>query len=574
MRMQVIAPSSWAANRLDILALGTDNAIWHDAWNGTDWSGAGSLGGAFDTPPAVTSWAANRLDIFALGTDNAIWHNAWEGTGWNGWGSLAGVFDSPPAAVSWAANRLDVFAVGNDSAMWHNAWDGTAWSGWGSLGGIFRSQPAVVSWAANRLDVFGLGIDNAMYHKAWDGTAWSAGWDDLGGVFTSPPAVASWAANRLDVFAIGLDNAMYHKAWDGTAWSAGWTDLGGVFASPPAVASWAANRLDVFGLGSDDAIWHNAWDGTAWNAWGSLGGVFESAPAVVSWAANRLDVFGVGSSDAALRHNAWDGTAWSGWGSLGGDLSAWTAAAPATGLGSNSNYLMASNCQPLTDVSVTIEITEEIVSSIGFGFQLNANSPQGEATSFQQYVMFVDSGELSGAVNNFNAVGASLPVEIAGLLSLPNSVLPAGYRLTIALENDASGNITGVTYVVVDNDGTTRANVTKQLLTWIPGLTTAELAPITAFQLNLVGPDNGQTTTLSSGAGTITYAASTRLTALNQEPVCIELGLVTAEMANSFYGVLPPSPSNLLTQSFNASAAQPMIQRPGTHSLKIDRQAG
>jgi M6 family metalloprotease-like protein len=160
------------------------------------------------TAVAVVSWGTNRLDIFGLGTDNQMFHKAWDGTAWRpsvaGWDALGSTFNSPPAVVSWGANRLDIFGLGTDNQMLHKAWDGNAWhpsvTGWDALGGTFNSPPAVVSWGANRLDIFGLGTDNQMFHKAWDGSAWRpsvTGWDALGGTFNSPPAVVSWGANRL-----------------------------------------------------------------------------------------------------------------------------------------------------------------------------------------------------------------------------------------------------------------------------------------------------------------------------------------------------------------------------------------
>lgn len=69
---------------------------------------------------------------------------------------------------------------------------------------------------------------------------------------------------------------------------------------------------------------------------------------------------------------------------------------------------------------------------------------------------------------------------------------------------------------------------------------------------------------LSSGAGTIVYAASNALTVVNQEPSsCTETGAVTAETANSFYGLLPAISSNTFIQPFNVSTAAPMIRKLG-----------
>jgi hypothetical protein len=99
------------------------------------------------SPPssAVASWGSNRLDIFGLGTDNQMYHKAWNGTSWEpsqtDWQPLGGTFNSPPAAVSWGSNRLDIFGLGTDNQMYHKAWNGTSWepsqTDWQPLGGTF-----------------------------------------------------------------------------------------------------------------------------------------------------------------------------------------------------------------------------------------------------------------------------------------------------------------------------------------------------------------------------------------------------------------------------------------------------
>lgn len=123
-------------------------------------------------------------------------------------------------------------------------------------------------------------------------------------------------------------------------------------------------------------------------------------------------------------------------------------------------------------------------------------------------------------------------------------------------------SIAGATYIVTDNDGQVRADVTK-ILTGISSVNPAvDLSPINAFQLDLVGPDNGGSSVLSSGAGTIVYEASTPLIVLPYEPSCIDGGFVTCEMANSVYGLLPTGASTTFTQSFNVTQA-PMIRKEG-----------
>lgn len=83
------------------------------------------------TAIAVASWGSNRLDIFGLGTDNQMYHKAWNGHAWlpsaTDWELLGGAFNSPPAVASWGTNRLDIFGLGTDDQMYHKAWNGNAW---------------------------------------------------------------------------------------------------------------------------------------------------------------------------------------------------------------------------------------------------------------------------------------------------------------------------------------------------------------------------------------------------------------------------------------------------------------
>jgi hypothetical protein len=148
---------------------------------------------------SVASWGANRLDIFALGTDNAMYHKAYrfvlsaEATNWfpspTTWEPLGGTFISAPAVTAWGSNRLDIFALGTDQALYHKAWDGD-WApsqmDWEPRGGALNCQPAVASWGTNRLDILGLGTDNSMYRMAWDGRSWGS-WEALSGTFNPAP---------------------------------------------------------------------------------------------------------------------------------------------------------------------------------------------------------------------------------------------------------------------------------------------------------------------------------------------------------------------------------------------------
>ena len=306
-------PGNWPIGAWDLYSvMNYCNPQWNGSGNlsATDVYGAQitygvpwySLGGVLTSGPAVASWGVNRLDVFARGTDNALYHKAWDGTGWYGWYGLGGGLWSDPAAVSWGPNRIDVVVLGANNTIYHKAWANNQWYPWGSLGGAFTSGPAISSWGYNRLDVFARGTDNALYHKAWDGTGWY-GWESLGGALSSDPAAVSWGHNRIDVVIRGTDNAMYHKAWTGTQWSP-WTALGGQFTSAPSISSRGYNQLDVFARGTDSRLWLNVWNGVSWSGWTFVGGEMASAPDSVSWGNGRIDVFYVGP-DVALRQSSY-----------------------------------------------------------------------------------------------------------------------------------------------------------------------------------------------------------------------------------------------------------------------------
>ena len=247
---------------------------------------------------------------------------------------------------------------------------------------------------------------------------------------------------------------------------------------------------------------------------------------------------------------------------------------PSHGLGSNSNYIFSSDCKPLIDVTVTIDLTQQTallgngppshgLSSIsGYGWQLNCFSPKHETDAFQQYVIAVVDGELRGIVNNFASPTHELVFQQQGLTGL--STVPAHWKLRIALRNDGPGNVTGVTFTVRGGEGQTVAE-SDMALTDI-GVPAHDLSPIIAFELDFVGPGNAESAELFLGAGTITYTARSELTAMAFQPPCAEFeaDFGTAETANTVYGLLPPNPATWFQQSFKvAPPGFPAIRRAG-----------
>jgi hypothetical protein len=199
------------------------------------------LPNGFNSPPTAVSWGPNRLDVFAVGSDNALWHISFDGnaSGWASWESLGGALsgrddfysNSAPSAVSWAPGRLDVFAIGSDKKLYHWWLSGSAWSNESLEGSLLSAGPSAVSSGPNQLDVFTFGPDSAgsqvLWHISFDGNTsagWSS-WEILDGATTyfapSPPSAVSWAPDRLDVFAAGGAGEVFHYwSQSGSAWSA------------------------------------------------------------------------------------------------------------------------------------------------------------------------------------------------------------------------------------------------------------------------------------------------------------------------------------------------------------------
>ena len=243
--------------------------------------------------------------------------------------------------------------------------------------------------------------------------------------------------------------------------------------------------------------------------------------------------------------------------------------APGSGLGSNSNYLL-SNCGNLTDVSVMVNVTQGIVGSDGFGFQLNGYSAKTDYDAAQQYLIYLDPhsspAQLYCMVDNWTITPKQAQIinHIVPLAKLPSQELPAGYSLSIFLQNDSSGRITGAVYTAYDSKGNSIGTQTITLLSLntVSGskVTTADLAPIVAFQMDFVDYLNGGITTLSSGAGYMTIGSNKSITVETSVPSCVDWDYVTVERANSSYGKLPANPNGIFTQTFQTAAA--VIDRP------------
>ena len=203
-------------------------------------------------------------------------------------------------------------------------------------------------------------------------------------------------------------------------------------------------------------------------------------------------------------------------------------------------------------------------------------------------------------VDNWPITGSNLiNNEFPQLATLPTAVLPAGYTLWIGFSNQTSTGSVGTTvtsawWVIHDSDNKMLGQANQELVQ-ISGADTSDLAPITAYELDVVGPVNGEIATLSSGAGYIGYASGTAPPGLGipvpslvsvaplppgggqNQLQCTEASYGTCETANTYYSYLPSNSFGFCTQSFEVSATKPVIRRkgparPATRLSEADRQ--
>jgi hypothetical protein len=259
-----------------------------------------------------------------------------------------------------------------------------------------------------------------------------------------------------------------------------------------------------------------------------------------------------------------------------------TVTRPSGGLASSSNYIIGSaDGAALQNPSVTITIMEDLVIAPGvanFGFQMNSystknanNVPSNEYVAWQQYLI-VPQFNTQSVTCGYQGYLAAPPQGPGGQLfnSGPLSLvplksattIPKNWTFTLALKsapNDPHWNIIEADLTAADSTATPPWSITTKCkllnLTLNAGgpVTSANVAPICAFQLNIVGPSGGTSTAVfKSGGGNITYTAQNQITAFSSVPPCAEVNNPTAEISNVSYSQLPTGTHSTLVQSFSA----------------------
>lgn len=135
-----------SADRTDFLGIGHDNAMYWQSWTRqNNYTDLKSLGSSFQSVAGLLATGGNRIDVVAVGTDDKLKHNSLIRDTWGNWEDLGGYFNSAPLVMR-QGDFVSVFGLGPDGSMIHGNWsfpagDERSWGegSWFSDGGTFAT---------------------------------------------------------------------------------------------------------------------------------------------------------------------------------------------------------------------------------------------------------------------------------------------------------------------------------------------------------------------------------------------------------------------------------------------------
>jgi hypothetical protein len=219
------------------------------------------------------------------------------------------------------------------------------------------------------------------------------------------------------------------------------------------------------------------------------------------------------------------------------------------GLKGNNNAILFDRCKNLRNLTVTLQITQDLITLGNNGFSLQLNCyPQtkptvnGQPLKWIQYVIAVENNSVQWGIQYWSLVkglGFSPAKNYSKFASASSNQVPAGSEMKIALLTNSSGNVTQATFSIT-YPGKKPASHTFKFPSKI-------LCGIYGFQVDLVGPPSGtHTCKFKSGAGILTYGIKPGTLAVQNKNTCAIAGgnqLATGEQSNAKYG--KPGPGSI-----------------------------
>jgi len=239
---------------------------------------------------------------------------------------------------------------------------------------------------------------------------------------------------------------------------------------------------------------------------------------------------------------------------------------------SSNNAILIDNCNNLQNLTVLLEVTEDLATTNngGWSLQLNCYAPPGQycqtsQVNVLQYIVIVQGGILQYYIqywaygtstwpSGYNPQPGTSPwlpcwahdygIAPTFATGLSGDTLPRESTLQIALATNSDGGVTTATFTYTDPDDNVQTGVWKA----------PAVLPICAFQLNFVGPPGGTanfTQGLLNSRGIIYYTISSgELSVQSGGPgsACGEPGAGTAETSNMTYSDINGAPASTVTQ--------------------------
>lgn len=431
-------------------------------------------------------------------------------------------------------------------AVWKNAWDqsllyavleGRNWSTPALFPGGSSVGPSLALYNGKLYAAWkGANADEALYYNVFNGSVWSAQTLIPGVASSVGPSLAAVGTNLYAVWkGAGTDQALYWSWFNGESWAPQSIIPGGNSSEGAALSAYNGLLYALWkGEGTDNSLWMSHLNGTTW-----------AAPS--KWSAG-----GTGQDSGS------------------------SITLPA--LSSGNNLILIDVCQNLQNLTVTVNVTQDLITAgdTGFSLQLNAypqttSSAQGQTLNWLQYILYVGfpTNNLGWEIQYWD-VGAQpysstqvwppghVPIPANStpwLPALPNDFhvqpfgpapanrLLAGSVMKIQLTTNAAGAVISADFYVTDPKGNlSHGN--------FPFPANARF-PIYGFQVDLVGPGGNASCNFLSGAGTILYTVSAGTLAVQSTTTCGGSQPGTAESSNATYGPLSPSSGSAVSQGFN-----------------------
>jgi hypothetical protein len=500
--------------QLNVFYIGNDDLIHHriqtDATSNI-WSNEEKPSPYKASQLALTLDGASLLHLFWIGPKKMVYHLRQTAVGSSQWGDSMEMLGTPVIAIAALMNvrHAHLFFIETNGSLWRMNQSDSPINDWNLDPIPFNVNASELSVSVDNngfAHVFFVGAGDQLFHL-WQTDAGGDVWINKAAPFKNEIGTGIISVNGrsgLQIFFLGEKNNIF-------------TD----FDTSP-------NKQDPN---------ENLPNNLNWNGPVPVAGpraIPSHPPRAKHIAASpnqdgRIEIFYVGENDDIYRN--------------------WQIVDPGT-LGSNMNQILSiEGGQPLTGVTATIIVTQDIIayenslSEKGFTIQLSCFSVPGHECYWQQYgFQMSGGGTLTSWINNWkneDVYFCNTPYTIKK--NLPNNAIPAGYVLSITLDNDNEQNIDKVTFKVIDNNGHSIYNKTHVVANVVHGK--SRIAPIKDMTMNLVGPDDGAEVIFRSGAGTFTYICDSPLMAV--------AGIETGESGNSSYTPVLVGDSPLtLSQNF------------------------